>query len=261
MMNNDPDWDPKLFAGKRAPVLRPLGLQVRERRAPGRRRCHHHPHHAVGRLSLAGGADFLGRRAVRAARRQRAARRPAGLDDRGGRAAAAQGRRPGPRQARRPRRARATSSPCRSASRTSLTFTNTLSRVKTANVVGVLPGSDPKLAPQVVIYSAHHDHFGIGEPDKSGDKIYNGAVDNASGCAAGAGDRARLRAAAAAAAALGDGAVRGRRGAGAARLGVLRAAPVVPGRPHRREHQHRRRQHLRTHARGGAGRPGQVLAR
>ena len=65
----------------------------------------------------------------------------------------------------------------------SLAFTNTLSRVKTANVGGVLPGNDPKLGAQVVIYSAHHDHFGIGEPDKSGDKIYHGAVDNASGCA------------------------------------------------------------------------------
>ena len=66
---------------------------------------------------------------------------------------------------------------------TSLAFTNTLSHVRTANVGGVLPGNDPKLAPQVLIYSAHHDHFGIGEPDKSGDKIYHGAVDNASGCA------------------------------------------------------------------------------
>ena len=66
---------------------------------------------------------------------------------------------------------------------TSIAFTNTLSRVKTANVGGVLPGNDPKLAPEVVIYSAHHDHFGIGEPDKSGDRIYHGAVDNASGCA------------------------------------------------------------------------------
>ena len=66
---------------------------------------------------------------------------------------------------------------------TSIAFTNTLSRVKTANVGGVLPGNDPKLAPEVVIYSAHHDHFGIGEPDKSGDRVYHGAVDNASGCA------------------------------------------------------------------------------
>ena len=67
--------------------------------------------------------------------------------------------------------------------RTSIAFTNKLSRVQTANVGGVLPGSDPKLAAQVVALSAHHDHFGIGEPDASGDRIYHGAVDNASGCA------------------------------------------------------------------------------
>ena len=48
---------------------------------------------------------------------------------------------------------------------------------------GILPGNDPKLAAQVVLLSAHHDHFGIGEPDASGDRIYHGATDNASGCA------------------------------------------------------------------------------
>jgi Zn-dependent M28 family amino/carboxypeptidase len=111
---------------------------------------------------------------------------------------------------------------------TSLSFTNTLSRVKTANVGGVLPGNDPKLAPQVLIYSAHHDHFGIGEPDKSGDKIYHGAVDNASGCA-------QVLAIARAFALLPQ---RPRRTvmalfvageeAWAARLGVLRAAPSFP---------------------------------
>jgi Zn-dependent M28 family amino/carboxypeptidase len=67
--------------------------------------------------------------------------------------------------------------------RTSLSFTNRLASLQTANVGGVLPGSDAKLAPQVVVLSAHHDHFGIGEPDASGDRIYHGAVDNASGCA------------------------------------------------------------------------------
>ncbi|HXN80464.1 MAG TPA: M28 family peptidase [Steroidobacteraceae bacterium] len=67
--------------------------------------------------------------------------------------------------------------------RTSIAFTNKLSRVQTANVGGVLPGADPKLAAEVVVLSAHHDHFGIGEPDASGDRIYHGAVDNASGCA------------------------------------------------------------------------------
>jgi len=67
--------------------------------------------------------------------------------------------------------------------RTSIRFENDVSRVRTANVAGLLPGSDPKLKDEVVIYSAHHDHFGIGEPDKTGDRIYNGAEDNAAGCA------------------------------------------------------------------------------
>ena len=66
---------------------------------------------------------------------------------------------------------------------TSLALTNKLTRVKTANVLGLLPGSDSSLKSEVVLFSAHHDHLGIGEPDKSGDKIYNGAVDNAAGCA------------------------------------------------------------------------------
>ena len=67
--------------------------------------------------------------------------------------------------------------------RTSIAFTNSISSVQTANVGGVLPGSDARLAAQLVVLSAHHDHFGIGEPDASGDRIYHGAVDNASGCA------------------------------------------------------------------------------
>lgn len=53
---------------------------------------------------------------------------------------------------------------------------------QTANVVGRLDGSDLKLKDQAVVYSAHHDHLGIDEK-AAGDKIYNGAVDNASGVA------------------------------------------------------------------------------
>lgn len=49
------------------------------------------------------------------------------------------------------------------------------------NVVGIVEGSDKKLKNEYVIYTAHWDHLGVGEPDKSGDKIYNGAYDNASG--------------------------------------------------------------------------------
>lgn len=55
----------------------------------------------------------------------------------------------------------------------------------TANVVAKLEGSDPKLKDQAVLYTAHHDHLGIGMPDPKNpdDKIYNGAIDNASGAA------------------------------------------------------------------------------
>ncbi|MBZ4417338.1 M28 family metallopeptidase [Myxococcus sp. RHSTA-1-4] len=55
--------------------------------------------------------------------------------------------------------------------------------VKSANVVGLLPGSDPALAKEYVVLSAHLDHVGVGEPVK-GDRIYNGAMDNATGVAA-----------------------------------------------------------------------------
>src|SRR5262245_43492314 len=55
--------------------------------------------------------------------------------------------------------------------RTSIKVQNKVTHVKTANVAGILPGSDPKLADQVVIYSAHHDHLGIGPPDAKGDTI------------------------------------------------------------------------------------------
>ncbi|RYZ38568.1 MAG: M20/M25/M40 family metallo-hydrolase [Myxococcaceae bacterium] len=55
--------------------------------------------------------------------------------------------------------------------------------LKSMNVVGVMPGSDPVLAKEYVVLSAHLDHVGIGDPVK-GDRIYNGAMDNASGVAA-----------------------------------------------------------------------------
>jgi Zn-dependent M28 family amino/carboxypeptidase len=80
--------------------------------------------------------------------------------------------------------------------RTSLAFTNDLRRVESANVVGVLPGSDAGLAKEAVVYSAHHDHLGMHAPGgatdrgaaraaegKTEDTIYNGAIDNASGVA------------------------------------------------------------------------------
>jgi Zn-dependent M28 family amino/carboxypeptidase len=47
------------------------------------------------------------------------------------------------------------------------------------NVVGLLPGR--KYPDETIIYSAHWDHLGIGKPDATGDRIYNGAVDNGTG--------------------------------------------------------------------------------
>lgn len=54
--------------------------------------------------------------------------------------------------------------------------------VESANVIAQWKGSDPKLAREYVVLSAHIDHLGIGEPI-NGDAIYNGAMDNASGSA------------------------------------------------------------------------------
>ena len=56
----------------------------------------------------------------------------------------------------------------------------TRSEVKSENVVGLLPGTDPVLKNEYVVVSAHLDHLGIGAP-VNGDKIYNGAMDDASG--------------------------------------------------------------------------------
>jgi Zn-dependent M28 family amino/carboxypeptidase len=55
--------------------------------------------------------------------------------------------------------------------------------LRSANVVAKLEGSDPALKSQYVIYTAHLDHLGIGT-EVNGDRIYNGALDNASGIAA-----------------------------------------------------------------------------
>lgn len=60
-----------------------------------------------------------------------------------------------------------------------------VSKVRTfdsANVIGELPGSDPTLKNEAIVYSAHWDHFGIG-PMVKGQNIYHGAADNATGTA------------------------------------------------------------------------------
>jgi len=66
---------------------------------------------------------------------------------------------------------------------TSLALSNKIQRATTANVAGLLPGSDSELASEVVVFTAHHDHLGTSEPDADGDAIYNGALDNGAGMA------------------------------------------------------------------------------
>jgi Zn-dependent M28 family amino/carboxypeptidase len=54
--------------------------------------------------------------------------------------------------------------------------------MKSNNVIGYIPGSDPRLKDEAVIYSAHYDHLGV-RPEMPGDNIFNGAEDNATGVA------------------------------------------------------------------------------
>jgi Zn-dependent M28 family amino/carboxypeptidase len=61
-------------------------------------------------------------------------------------------------------------------------FRNTVQRMQSDNVVGLVRGSDPARRDEYVAFSAHYDHLGIG-PAVNGDSIYNGALDNASGVA------------------------------------------------------------------------------
>jgi Zn-dependent M28 family amino/carboxypeptidase len=67
----------------------------------------------------------------------------------------------------------------------SLSMSCAVREVTTGNVIGVLPGSDPELGQEMIVFMAHHDHIGMAaQRDERGDQIYNGAVDNASGVGA-----------------------------------------------------------------------------
>ena len=69
--------------------------------------------------------------------------------------------------------------------RVSIELKSKVREQRTGNVLAVLPGSDPQLAQEHVLFMAHHDHLGLAERrDATGDNIYNGAIDNASGTAA-----------------------------------------------------------------------------
>jgi hypothetical protein len=58
----------------------------------------------------------------------------------------------------------------------------TVRQIVTKNVIGMVEGTDPALKAEVVVFSAHWDHLGVGRATLGGDNIYNGAADNATGC-------------------------------------------------------------------------------
>ena len=68
------------------------------------------------------------------------------------------------------------------AARANLSVKSTIRRIESKNVVAKLEGSDPALRDEYVVYTAHWDHMGR-DPKLSGDQIFNGAIDNASGTA------------------------------------------------------------------------------
>ncbi|GAB4141319.1 MAG: M28 family metallopeptidase [Planctomycetota bacterium] len=68
--------------------------------------------------------------------------------------------------------------------RVSLEIENELRELESANVLGKITGSDPRLRDEVVVATAHFDHLGRAALAKNGDDICNGALDNATGCSA-----------------------------------------------------------------------------
>ena len=64
---------------------------------------------------------------------------------------------------------------------TSIDLSVQLSTTRSGNVLGMLEGSDPELSEEVVIYTAHHDHLGVSDDVEAEDRIFNGARDNAAG--------------------------------------------------------------------------------
>jgi len=62
----------------------------------------------------------------------------------------------------------------------SMTLRNTIRTIDSRNVIAKLEGSDPGHRDEYVVFTSHWDHFGVG-PEVDGDRIYNGALDNATG--------------------------------------------------------------------------------
>ncbi|MFY0591738.1 M28 family peptidase [Roseivirga sp.] len=70
----------------------------------------------------------------------------------------------------------------RSIKRASLTIEGMVNEMtKDKNILAMVEGTDPELKKEIIMFSAHYDHIGIGRPNAEGDSIYNGTRDNAIG--------------------------------------------------------------------------------
>ena len=240
-------------------LLRPLDLQVRDRReAQGRRRADR-PRDRPGRLSVRGRAG-QDRRAVhlRHARQEHGPRGHRGLDHARPGQGALHARRAGLRPAQGAGRDAGLHAGAARPDRVDDDPQHAAAR-RLAERRGPPRRRRPAVKDEHVVFTAHWDHFGVGEPI-NGDRIYNGAKDNATGTGRAPRDRARVHAAAEAAAPIdpvprGDGG-----GAGAARLGVLRRAAAVSAGEDARRHQHGRAERERPHQGPGHHRPRRVGA-
>jgi Zn-dependent M28 family amino/carboxypeptidase len=181
MLNNDPDWDSQLFAGRRRLYYGRWTYKFESAARQGAAAAIViHTDESAGypwqtvQTSWSGESSYLPRApdgavAVQAWLTQGAANRLvalAGMDlDQLTRAARARSFAPIPLGVR-----------------TALELRNAVRRFETANVLGLLPGRDAVQRDNVVILTAHHDHLGAKE--MNGERVvYNGAVDNAAGVA------------------------------------------------------------------------------
>ena len=261
VMNNDPEDDPGALRRQDAASTTAAGTtSTRRRRAQGRpARSSSTPHRrpaTPGRWCRPRGPASSS-----AARRRRAAR----LQVRAGppRRPAAASRSSAARTSTRSRAAAearlqagaAGRDPRASPSRTRSQRKQTRQRARP------LPGSDPELAAEAVLYTAHHDHLGHRRPTPSRARTRSTTARSTTPrawprCSPSPRPSRRCRRPPSGTRPLRRG---GRRGAGPARArSTSPRHPPVPAGPHRRQHQHRRRQHLRPHARPHHDRPRQV---
>ena len=138
----------------------------------------------------------------------------------------------------------------------SMTLQNKLRTIDSQNVIGKIEGSDPARKDEYVVYTAHWDHFG-----KKPEGIFHGAQDDALGAASLIEVARAFTQAAVAAAPLDPLPCRHRRGAGPARLRVLRRDADLSAGQDRRRHQHGQLERLRPDEGFDARRTGRVGSR